>query len=110
MYGKKRLDGNADAHEDGDGDGSGSAAARAAGRERVHRSRNRLDVVDARGEVHAVLVESTRHVTRTWRGAVVQTGGDRFFLAATRQPLVLDPDTAVLRTEDGSREFAFRIG
>ena len=71
---------------------------------------NHLDAVDREGRLHVILVESTRHVTRTVRGAVVQTGGDRFFLQADRQPLDLDPATARLRTRDGRREFTFKIG
>jgi hypothetical protein len=71
---------------------------------------NRLDAVDLDGRPHVILVESTRRVTRTARGAVVQTGGDRFFLAATLQPLELDPATARLRTRDGHQEFTFKFG
>ncbi|RZM04587.1 MAG: hypothetical protein EOP73_01135 [Variovorax sp.] len=76
----------------------------------AHRVRNQLHAVDGEGRVHVILVESTRHVTRTVRGAIVQTGGDRFFLEADRQPLDLDPATARLRTRDGRREFTFKIG
>lgn len=75
-----------------------------------HTIRNHLHAVDVDGRVHVILVESTRHARRTARGAVVQTGGDRFFLQATRQPLDLDPATARLRTRDGRLEFTFRIG
>jgi hypothetical protein len=68
---------------------------------------NRLHAIDSEGKTHIVLVESARHVRRTPRGAVIETAGDRFFLASDRQPLVLDRDTARLRTEDGRREFTF---
>ena len=53
---------------------------------------------------------SERQVTRTARGAIVQTGGDRFFLEESLEPLVLDPATAKLRSADGRREFTFKIG
>ncbi|HUD34112.1 MAG TPA: hypothetical protein VMR43_14035 [Variovorax sp.] len=72
--------------------------------------RNQLQVVDAQGRAHVVMVESTRHVVRTPRGAIVQTGGDRFFMKETREALILDAATAKLRTADGRREFTFRIG
>lgn len=75
-----------------------------------HQTRNHLHVIDPQGRLYVVLVESARLVTRTPRGAVMQTGGDRFFLQDTKEPLVLDPATATLRTEDGRREFAFKIG
>ena len=71
---------------------------------------NHLNALDTEGRVHVIRVESTRRVTRTVHGAIVQTGGDRFFLDTNGQPLVLDPETGKLRTEDGLQEFTFRIG
>lgn len=76
----------------------------------LHQAQNHLHVTDSQGRVHVVRVDSSRRVTRTPRGAVMQTGGDRFFLHETKEPLVLDPTTAKLRTEDGRREFTFKIG
>jgi hypothetical protein len=75
-----------------------------------HQTQNHLHVTDTQGRLYVVRVESDRIVTRTPRGAIVQTGGDRFFLHETKEPLVLDPATAKLRTEDGRREFTFKIG
>jgi len=86
------------------------ASAQSGGPTTAHTVRNQLDAVDVDGRVHVILVESARHVRRTARGAVVQTGGDRFFLQATGQPLDLDPATARLRTRDGRQEFTFKIG
>jgi hypothetical protein len=74
-----------------------------------HQTQNHLNAVDVEGRLHVILVVSTRHVTRTSRGAIVQTGGDRFFLAATNEPLILCSETARLRTQDGLQEFAFKI-
>ena len=75
-----------------------------------HTTQNHLNAIDAEGRVHVIRVESSRHVTRTVRGVIVQTGGDRFFLDATNELLVLDPETARLHTPDGLREFTFKIG
>lgn len=75
-----------------------------------HPTHNHLHVTDSEGRLHAVRVVSERQVTRTARGAIVQTGGDRFFLEESLELLVLDPATAKLRSADGRREFTFKIG
>jgi hypothetical protein len=84
-------------------------AARQKDPEVSHQTQNHLDAIDVEGRLHVILVVGTRHVTPTFRGAVVQTGGDRFFLAATKEPLVLCMETAKLCTEDGLQEFTFKV-